>query len=416
MDIRDARSSFPGLADKVFLDAACVSLTPVEAQRAIEELLRATVACDARDASSHHVWMDELRQVAVREGARLLEAGEDEIALVESTTYGLNVAAQAIPFEPGDNVVIADLEFLQVAIPWVKLAERGSLAEVRLARNAGGAIPPEAIAEQMDERTRAVVVSSVQWCNGYRLDLRALGELCRARGAFLVVDAIQELGALRLSVRDAQVDLLVAGGHKWLNAPFGCGLMYVSREAQPRLRQTTWGYLGLEPPEGGWPRYFATPSITPLRPYEFPPTARRFEVNGTSNYPGAVGLAASLGLVSGIGIEAVEAHVLALAGCLQDELAALGVDVVTPPDPAARSGITTFRVSDDPQENADFVERLLDERIFVSLRYTSGVGGIRVSTHYFNDRDDLDALLTAMRRLLERSPYGLPTSRLPAPR
>jgi selenocysteine lyase/cysteine desulfurase len=400
VDVHEARGCFPGLTGKVFLDAACVSLAPMQAAEAVAGFLQRVLTCPERDSSSHHVALDALRRPTYAEAALLLEAHEDEIALVESTTHGLNVAAQAIPFRPEDNVVICDLEFLQTAIPWVKLREEGRIAEVRLARNVNGTVPVESIAALVDGRTRAVVVSSVQWCNGYRLDLAALSALCRERGVLLVVNAIHQLGAVRLSVRETPVDILVAGGHKWLNSPFGCGLMYVSRETLPGLRQPMWGYLGLAEPDGGWPRYFATPEITPLREYEFPLTARRFELNGTSNYPGAIALGASLKLVNEIGIEAVTARVLELAEQAWDGLAELGVRVVTPRDPATRSGITTFQVSADPAENEAFLQRLLDERIYLAMRYTSGVGGIRVSTHYFNDEEDLAALFAAVRRLL----------------
>jgi len=398
MDLAAARASFPGLQDAVFLDSACVGIAPATAAHAVEAVARMGATCDERDASEHHLALDRIRDSARREAVTLLGAGEDEVALVESTTQGLALAALAIPFEPADNVVIADLEFLQVAIPFVKLAEAGRIAEVRLARNVDGALEPEAFARAIDERTRAVVVSSVQWCNGYRIDLRALGELCRSAGALLVVDAIQELGALRLDVRETPVDLLTAGGHKWLNAPYGCGVLYVSRETLPALRQPWWGYLAMDPPAaGGWPAYFADPSSTPLRPYEFPQTARALETGGTANYPGAAGLAASLALVNELGIDASERRVLELSARLRAEIDALGFELVSRPE--APSAITTFRVSPDQEQDQRLLARLLDERILVSIRYTSGVGGIRVSTHYYNDETDLDRLVTALRRL-----------------
>ena len=236
MEISEAKQHFPGLADKTFLDAACVGLAPVQARQAIERFLEQALMCPDRDASIHHIALDAARATAVQEGMRLLEAGPDEIALVESTTHGLNVIAAAIPFEPDDNVVICDLEFLQVAIPWLKLAQRGGISEVRVARNRDGAVPVEAFAEHVDGRTRAVVVSSVQWTNGYAVDLHGLAGLCHAHGALLVVDAIQQLGATRLSVAETPADVVIAGGHKWLNAPFGCGLLYVRRSVLPGLR------------------------------------------------------------------------------------------------------------------------------------------------------------------------------------
>ena len=402
MDVREARAFFPGLADKVFLDAATVSLAPARAREAIERFLEDAVLCPERDASTHHIAMDELRGGAVREAAALLCAGEDEIALVESTSHGLSIAARALELGPRDNVVTDDLEFLQVAIPWFKLVEEGALGEVRVARNVEGAVTVESIADRMDARTRAVVVSSVQWSNGYRLDLAALSELCRREGIFLVVDAVQELGALQMDMRNTPVDVLVAGGHKWLNAPFGCGVLYVRRAVQAQLGQPSWGYLGLEPPYGGWGTYFSTPSISPVRPYEFVASAKRFELNGTSNYPGAVGLGASLALVNEIGAAEVERHVLSLAALVRRQLEAAGVRIVSRPEPESWSGITTFTVGGSSAEDEALLERLLEQRIYVSRRYTSHVGGIRVSTHYYNDEDDVERLAAAVRAALPR--------------
>jgi selenocysteine lyase/cysteine desulfurase len=206
-----------------------------------------------------------------------------------------------------------------------------------------------------------------------------------------------------MDVERTPVDVLVAGGHKWLNAPFGCGVLFVRRGLQPQLGQPSWGYLGLEPPYGGWGTYFSTPSISPVRPYEFVATAKRFELNGTSNYPGAVGLGASLALVNAIGSAEVERRVLGLAGLVREELEAAGVQIVSRPERESWSGITTFTVSGDPFEDEALLQRLLDARIYASRRYTSRVGGIRVSTHYYNDENDVERLVAAVRAALPRS-------------
>ena len=108
--------------------------------------------------------------------------------------------------------------------------------EIDVAPNRGGEIRIEDIAERITPRTRVVTVSTVQWTNGFRLDLAALSRLCREHDVWLVVDAIQQLGAIPVDVQQTPVDILACGGHKWLNAPFGCGFLYVSRNALPQLR------------------------------------------------------------------------------------------------------------------------------------------------------------------------------------
>jgi selenocysteine lyase/cysteine desulfurase len=252
----------------------------------------------------------------------------------------------------------------------------------------------------MGERTRVVCVSSVQWCSGNRIDLKALGEICRSRGIYLVVDAIQHLGACPLDVRETPADFLMAGGHKWLNAPFGCGILYVSPDRIRELDPDSWGYLALEDPEGGWGEYFRRPEISPYSQWHFKQTATKFEIAGTSNYPGAVGLGASLAQINELGIENIHRHILELGLHLRSGLERLGARVISPGEPQeCRSGLTIFNVYDSPEEDRALLEALLDRGIYLAQRYTSGVGGLRASTHFYNNEEDVERLLDAIRDL-----------------
>src|SRR6185369_11649161 len=120
-----ARQDFPGLADKVFLDAACVSLAPQPAVEAIRKFLEIAMMCPSDSSTDHHILMDKMRAGARPACARLINAHEDEIALVESTTHGLTLAATGIALSPGDRVLMSDLEFFQVAVPWTQWTKDG---------------------------------------------------------------------------------------------------------------------------------------------------------------------------------------------------------------------------------------------------------------------------------------------------
>ncbi len=385
---------FPVLAHKTFLDAACASLAPRRAADAIASFLRFVQECPSRSSTDYHIALDASRDAARPEAARLIGAASDEIALVESTTQALTIAARALPIGAGDNILVPDLEFLQVPLAWRQPAA-GPGPEIRLVRNQGGTLPVSRFEEQIDRRTRAIVMSSVQWSNGYRASLDAIGSLCRERGLWLVVDAIQQLGASPFDVGRTPVDLVVCGGHKWLNAPFGVGFLYIRREILPRLRPPVAGYLAVDPPEGGWGEYFATPGISPLQGVTYTSAARRYETGGTANYPGAVGLAASLRLINELGHQSIAEHVRTLTTRLIDGLDRMGVPVVTPRDPHERAGIVTFGLGSAEREK-EALEHLLDHQVMVSLRYTSGVGGIRVSCHFFNSTDDVDRLIEVL--------------------
>jgi cysteine desulfurase/selenocysteine lyase len=390
----EARQHFPGLLDKIFLDAACVSLAPRPAVEAIEKFLDLTMICPLESSTHHHIFMDEMRAAARPACADLIGAHSDEIALVESTTHGLSLAADAIPLQAGDRVLLSDLEFLQVAVPWTQKKKDG--IEIDVVPNHQGEARAEDFEACITPRTRVLAISTVQWTNGYRLDLAAFSRLCRERGIWLVVDAIQQLGAIPLSVRETPVDILACGGHKWLNSPFGCGFLYINRESQARLHPPTAGYLDIKDPDGGWGEYFQTPSIMPVQNYEYVQTARRFETGGTANYPGAVGLAASLKMIQDLGAEKIEMHIRGLTDSLLKGLDALGIEVITPRAPHNRSGIVTFSVGTAVQ-NVGLMTRLQERKILVSVRYTSHVGGIRVSCHFYNSQEDIERLLEAVR-------------------
>ena len=391
-----ARQHFPGLLDKVFLDAACVSLAPRPVAEAIEKFLDLAMICPLESSTHHHIFMDETRAAARPACAALIGARDDEIALVESTTHGLSLAADAIPLVAGDRVLLSDLEFLQVAIPWTQKRKAG--IEIDVVPNHKGEVRAEDFANHITSRTRVISVSTVQWTNGYRLDLSAFNRLCRDRGIWLVVDAIQQLGAIPLSVQQTPVDILACGGHKWLNSPFGCGFLYINRESQARLHPPTGGYLDVEDPAGGWGEYFQTPAITPVQEYQYVQTARRFETGGTANYPGAIGLAASLKLIRELGSQQIETHIRSLTESLLKGLDGLGIEVVTPRATQNRSGIITFSVG-TAEKNVALMTRLQERRILVSVRYTSGVGGIRVSCHFYNSQEDIAQLLNAVAEL-----------------
>jgi cysteine desulfurase / selenocysteine lyase len=393
--LANIREQFPALQEKTFFDTAGVGIAPRVAIDAVRAFLDETMLVPARSMVEHHLAIDAARERARPEAARLIGATEGEIALVESTTHGLSIAARAIPLEAGDNIVTSDLEFIAVPLAWRQ--PRSTIApQIRVAKNNNGELPVSAFEEFIDRRTKAVVISSVQWSNGYLCDLRTIGQLCREAGVLLVIDAIQQLGAMPMDVTKVPVDIVVCGGHKWLNAPYGAGFMYIRKGIVDKLRPPVAGYLALDPPLGGWGKYFETPSIVPLQPVDFSHDARQFENGGTANYPGGIGLAASLRMINEIGTDIIEQQIRELTDYLLQGLETVGMNVITPPSPSNRSGIVVMNFPENPGKDLALKEYLLDKKILVAVRYTSNVGGVRISCHFYNNKSDLDRLLQAV--------------------
>ena len=396
MQIDSIRKLFPGLQKRTFLDSACVSLAPLTAKTQVEKFLGMAVECQERDASFHHIAMDSWRNETVIEAAKLFRVPTSRIALVESTTHGLNIAANTIAFAPGDEVIMVDTEFLQVAIPFAKKEEQGLLRIIPLPTNEAFSLA--SLKTLIGPKTKALVLSSVQWCSGERMPIMEIGEICRDRGIWLVVDGVHEAGAMHVDLSLRHDDFYVAGGHKWLNSPFGCGVMIMSERALG-LRPSSFGYLALDAPQDGWGAYFQSPSQSPFRKYDFPPVAKSFEIAGTSNYPGAIALGEAMKIVNDLGPKVVEERILDLQAFLRDELLSLGANLISPRERNKCSGITVFQISEKVEKNLNLLEQILDNDILISVRYTNNKGGLRVSTHYFNNEQDINNLISCLKKI-----------------
>jgi len=402
-DVNAVRADFPGSTQQVYLNAAGVGLPP---RAALDAVQQATTLLGQGPADlgykAYYRAIGDPSVKAKEEAARLLNVTPTEIAFIDDTTMGLNIALAAIPFTPGDNLVLCDLEYPQVAISAAHLQQHLGV-EVRVARHRDGIIAVDDYTKLIDKRTRLLLVSSVQWINGLRMDLAAFSQLAKEHDCFLVVDAIQQLGAISLDLSSLQVDFLAAGAQKWLNAPFGLGLLYIRAGVQEQVRPgLAHGLFAFAEPAGGWVRYLGDPSLTPFLSLPLASDARRFEIHGMPKTLGTAGLAASLAYVNGLDSHAVTEHIIALGDFLIAELKRRGIKVWTPAAHHLRSGIVTCEPFPDAEQVHRLTQALEAKRIYPTVRYCSGVGGMRVSIHYYTSREDLETLLAAMDEIMKR--------------
>ena len=402
-DISQVREDFPGTKNQVYLNAAGVSLPPRSAVEATQKTIALLGQGPGEMGGAEYYAQLWGPMVSAREeGARLLHVTPEEIALVDDTTMGLNVALASILFRPGDNIVLCDLEYPQVAIT-AEHARSHFGTEIRVAHHRDGIVTVDDYAALIDKNTRAVLVSAVQWVNGLRMDIPAFSELAAKQGFYLIVDAIQQLGAVPLDLSGLQVDFLAAGAQKWLNAPFSVGLLYASKNVWDRVEPGTGhGLFALAEPPGGWAKLLSDPNLTPFLDLPLSPDARRFDVSGMPKMVGSTGLSASLAYINHLDQEEAVEHILALGDWLIEELRRRGFKVWTSQAHHLRSGIITFDPLGNGEQVLGLVQELEKEHIYLSARYCSGAGGVRVSIHFYNNRADLEALLSVVDATLKR--------------
>ena len=311
--------------------------------------------------------------------ARLIGARAADIALMVNTSYGLNLAARALPLAAGDIVVTNDREFPANIYPWMALERRGVVLE--RVPCVDGLPDEEALLRAIDRpRVKVLTTSWVSFATGFRVDLARLGAACRERGIWFVVDAIQGLGALTLDVGRLPIDILACGAQKWLTSPWGTGFVYV----RPELVQQ------LEPQAVGWMATRASENFSNLVDYDLTwlPDARRFEVI-TLPFQEFSGLNASLELHFELGPANIAAHVADLTARIVSWARSRGdVTLVTPAAPDKRAGIVTLR----PGDTSAAADRLTQAGVVFAVRE----GGIRLSPHYFNTREEVDAALAVL--------------------
>ena len=236
MDWIQVREQFPVTRRWAYFDHAAVAPLSGPAQQALHEW-----AADLADNGDVYYsrWqrrVDEVRRLA----ARLLGADPLDLAFVKNTSEGIGFVAEGFPWHEGDNVILAQEEYPSNIYPWLNLAKRG--VAVRMVPSRGPRILLDDLRAAIDDRTRLISLSFVEFGSGFHNDLDAVGTLCRQRGIFFFVDAIQGLGVLPLDVRQTPIDALAADGHKWLLGPEGAGLFYLRRDWIERLHPISIGW------------------------------------------------------------------------------------------------------------------------------------------------------------------------------
>lgn len=362
----ELRQDFPGTKDRVYLNAASGSLTPRSVREAVTRYQQ-----ELEDRGDDHwdLWVAQMEVVRERV-ARFIGAQADEIAFVTNSSEGMNILADLVA---ADGPVLSDeLEFPTVTLPFV---HRG--AQMQFIPAIEGELRLEMFDEVHAPRAASIAVSHVQFSNGFRLDLEALGALKGRRP--LLVCGSQSVGAFSVDVAAMNIDGLACAGHKWMLAGYGAGFVYVGRELLKRA------------PHGlGWrsvkdPFAFNNRAGVPVE------AARRYEL-GCPAFPGIFALGAAVSYLDGIGAEKIQQRILQLNTVLTSALRHADFEVLSPSG-SGRSGQTLVAV-DDPPGTTEYLRAK-------GIMVTQKPEGIRVATHFYNSDEDIEKLVDALRERRE---------------
>ena len=373
MELTEVRALFPIMEQRTYLFSGGHSPTSSRAREAIQRLTDHW----SYDTADLYGRLDEELTVARRLFAGLIGADEDEVALVDSTGAGSNLAVELIGPREGGNVVFDEWSYPSSIFPWMLPPRDG--VERRFVMSRGGVIELEDLAGAIDDDTIAVSISHITQGEGFRQDLAAVSQLAHAHGALLLVDAAQSAGAVDIDVHEQGVDFLSAGACKWLLGPAGVAFFFGARHLLDRM-----------PPHAGAPSALREPGSTARDGFTPKPGAARFQL-GIPNLLGLAATTPGLEILTQVGMDRVEAYVLDLSGYCVAALGERGFEVLTPVAPERRGGVVAVVMDDAPDVEWFMRQRNID----VYARHTHN-STLRIDPHIFNNREDIDGFLAAL--------------------
>jgi len=374
-EITEYRKLFPVVNDFIYLDHAGVAPISTRVKSKVNDFL--DIALN-KGLTKYDLFMEEVENVRIN-FSRLLNCKPQEIAFIKNTSHGLSLIAKGIEWREGDSMIVFEKEFPANLYTWLDLKRSG--VEVRQAQLINGRVQIKEIEKLIDKNTRLLSISSVQFTNGYRADLKSIGKICKENDILFCVDAIQSLGIVSIDVNELNIDFLAADGHKWLLSPEGTGILYCSSKVVKEVSPVLLGWKSIIN-EGDYEKINL----------DLKPNALKFE-EGSLNVLGIFALGAGLDLLLEIGIEKVCNRIQYLGDLIIDEAKKRNFLLKTPVSKNERAGIISFYGSFDSSLLKD---SLYSKNVIINVRD----GALRIAPHFYNTEDDIGALFKNIDEIL----------------
>jgi cysteine desulfurase/selenocysteine lyase len=361
------RKEFPALEGRTYLDSATYGQLP---RQAVEAVMRHLKRRDDQACRDFLSWFDDVAELRVAL-ARWLHVKADDVAFTTTASQALALVLSGFEWRPGDEILTLENEFPnQIYAAQSELGVRGVECSW------------EDLESCVTERTRLVLMSTVNYVTGLRPNLATVVSALRKRGIFVYLDGTQSIGALDFDCGAIQPDVLAVDAYKWMISPNGAGFFYVHPAVRPWLR----------PNVIGWRSHWDWRNVDNLHhgAPEFSSAAEKYE-GGMLVFPSLYGMQGSVKLLEQLGSAAIESRVFELTDVLRRELVALGAELYPHFGDCLPSQIVLARL---PGTDSSLLARkLAEQNIFISARK----GYLRISAHFYNNEQDIESLIRALR-------------------
>ena len=367
MAFQKVKKDFPLLEKVNYLSTASIGLVP---NFVIDKAT--TTSIDLAQGGT--MALDEDKEVYIyetlrNEGSKLLNCNNNEIAVFNSVSEAMNAIAWSLSLKSG-TIISTSEEFPSVTYPWLRLMRDTSLT-IDIIKAKNGCISNEELLNRINESTKVVVLSHVEYSSGQKFDLAEIAKKAHDVGALLIVDGIQAAGYCPLFVKEWNVDVYITGSYKWLCAPFGTAIAYISPTLCDRLEPALVGWRSVE---DMW-------NFNPEK-MVFTNGAKKFEYS-TSAYGVKIGLAEAIRYLNELGIRNIELYSEKLINILLEELEQIkGINLISP---SLRGSIVTFNIAQKDITKIGQQLANLPRPIIITIRQNR----LRISPHFYNTESDM---------------------------
>lgn len=311
------------------------------------------------------------------------------IVFTNNATDSLNLAIKGV-VKKGDHIITTSMEHNSVIRP-IKSLEKYGIENTIVECDKDGFLNPDDIKNAIKENTKLIVTTHASNVAGTIVDIKSVGEIAKDKNILYLVDASQTAGVYDINVKDINVDMIAAPGHKCLLGPQGTGILYIRKDLNVDILK--------EGGTGSRSEDLFQPDLTPDK-YE----------SGTHNTPGIVGLNEGVKFILETGIDNIRAHEEELCQYMLDRLEEVpNIVIYGPKDSKKRAAVISINI---PNIDSGEITFLLDSEYNIATR--SGIhcaplahktlgtieqGAVRFSLGYFNTKKDIDEAVKALKEI-----------------
>lgn len=376
---KNVRQLFPLSKDSIYLNNGTMGPSPYPV---IEAMHKAMMEEDQH--GSYGGWEATMAKLA-----KFVGANDDEIALTHNVTEGINIACWGLPLNRGDEVILTTHEHVGNAAPWlcrqklhgivIKTFTPAMTADETLNR----------ISALINKNTKAIACPHIPCTQGQVLPVKEICKLAKEKGLYSVIDGAHGPGMLLLDLHDIGCDTYATCSHKWMLGPKGTGFLYVRKGFQDTLQAYTVGGGSID---GDW-----NMNLVPLCKPEYAKSGHRY-YGGTQATGLYKGVNAAIDFIEIIGMKNIHKRIKSLGKYTQDSLLEFGdkVELITPTEERSRCAVNGFRIKG--VDNNKFYTVCADNKIRIRSVPENGLNSLRVSTHIYNNRTEIDQLMDLIRK------------------